>query len=194
MRSVLEQEKLMENIKAGDSGAFEELFVLYKDRVFNTALGYVHNKEDAEEITQDVFVEVHRSINKFKGKSGIGTWIYRITVNKSLDLIKHRKRKKRFAFITSLFDSESGEVIHQPVEFNHPGVEAEHREISKYLFEAINKLPDNQKTVFILFETEGLSHAEIGKVVNKSAKAVESLLRRAKENLRTILSDVYDRL
>ena len=190
----MEQEKLIENIKAGDDKAFEELFMLFKNRVYNTALGYAQNKEDAEEITQDVFVEVHRSINKFKGKSGIGTWIYRITVNKSLDLIKHRKRRKRFAFFTSLFDSVSGEIVHQTVEFNHPGVEAEQREISKYLFEAINKLPDNQKTVFILYETEGLSHAEIGKVIDKSTKAVESLLRRAKENLRAILSDIYDKL
>jgi RNA polymerase sigma factor (sigma-70 family) len=190
----LEHEKLIQKIKSGDAGAFEELFSMFKDRVFNTALGYVQNREDAEEITQDVFVEVYRSINKFKGKSGIGTWIYRITVNKSLDRIKHRKRKKRFAFLTSLFDTESGELIHQPVEFNHPGVEAESKEKAKYLFDAINRLPENQRTAFILTEIEGLSHAEAGEVMNKTAKAVESLLRRAKEGLRAILSGVYDKL
>ncbi len=190
----MEQEKLIQNIKDGDERAFEELFMLYKDRVFNTALGYMQNKEDAEEIVQDVFVEVYRSINKFKSESGIGTWIYRIAVNKSLDRIKHRKRKKRFAFFTSLFDSETGELVHQPVEFNHPGVAAESKEKAKYLFDAINKLPENQKTAFILSEIEGLTHAEIGKVIDKSAKAVESLIRRAKENLRAILSDIYDEL
>jgi RNA polymerase sigma factor (sigma-70 family) len=190
----LEQEKLIQAIKNGSESAFEELFMLYKDRVFNTALGYMQNKEDAEEIVQDVFVEVYRSIDKFKSESGIGTWIYRIAVNKSLDRIKHRKRKKRFAFLTSLFDSETGELVHQSVEFNHPGVAAESKEKAKYLFDAINKLPENQKTAFILSEIEGLSHAETGKVIDKSAKAVESLIRRAKENLRAILSGVYDRL
>jgi RNA polymerase sigma factor (sigma-70 family) len=190
----LEHEKLIQEIKSGDAGAFEELFTLFKDRVFNTAVSYLQNKEDAEEITQDVFVEVYRSINKFKGKSGIGTWIYRITVNKSLDRIKHRKRKKRFAFLTSLFDSEGEELVHQPFEFNHPGVEAESKEITKYLFNAINQLPENQRTAFILTEIEGLSHAEAGEVMNKTAKAVESLLRRAKEGLKAILSAVYDEL
>jgi len=190
----LEQEKLIQAIKSGDAGAFEELFRLFKDRVFNTALGYMQNREDAEEITQDVFVEVYRSIKKFNGKSSIGTWIYRITVNKSLDRIKHRKRKKRFALITSLFDTESGELIHQPVEFNHPGVEAESKERTKYLFDAINRLPENQKTAFILTEIEGLSHAEAGEVMNRTTKAIESLLRRAKEGLRIILSEIYDEL
>jgi RNA polymerase sigma factor (sigma-70 family) len=190
----LEYEKLIREIKSGDAGAFEELFGTFKDRVFNTALGYMQNREDAEEITQDVFVEVYRSIERFKGKSSIGTWIYRITVNKSLDRIKHRKRKKRFAFLTSLFDSESGELIHQPVEFNHPGIEAESKERAKYLFDAVNRLPENQRTVFILTELEGLSHAEAGEVINKTAKAIESLLRRAKEGLRAILSDIYDEL
>jgi RNA polymerase sigma factor (sigma-70 family) len=190
----LEHEKLIQEIKLGDAGAFEELFGLFKDRVFNTALGYMQNREDAEEITQDVFVEVYRSIDKFKGKSSIGTWIYRITVNKSLDRIKHRKRKKRFAFLTSLFDSESGELVHQPVEFNHPGIEAESKEKAKYLFDAINRLPENQRTAFILTEIEGLSHAEAGEVMNKTAKAIESLVRRAKEGLRVILSDIYDEL
>ncbi len=189
-----EHEKLIQKIKAGDAGAFEELFNLYKDRVFNTSLGYMQNKEDAEEVTQDVFVEVYRSIDKFKGKSGIGTWIYRIAVNKSLDMIKHRKRKKRFAFFTSLFDSESGELIHQQVEFNHPGVEAESKERTKYLFEAINRLPEDQRTAFILTEIEGLSHSEAGKIMNRTAKAIESLLRRAKERLKIILSDIYDEL
>jgi RNA polymerase sigma-70 factor, ECF subfamily len=190
----LEQEKLIHEIKSGDAGAFEELFDMFKDRVFNTAVSYLQNKEDAEEITQDVFVEVYRSIDKFKSESGIGTWIYRITVNKSLDRIKHRKRKKRFAFLTSLFDSESGELIHQPVEFNHPGVEAESKERAKYLFDAINRLPENQKTAFILTEIEGLSHAEAAQVIDKTSKAVESLVRRAKEGLRVILSGIYGEL
>jgi RNA polymerase sigma factor (sigma-70 family) len=190
----LEHEELIEKIRNGDAASFEKLFNLFKDRVFNTALGYIQNKEDAEEITQDVFVEIYRSIDRFKGKSALGTWIYRITVNKSLDRIKHRKRRKRFAFLTSLFDSQSGELIHQPVEFNHPGVEAELKERAKYLFDAINRLPENQKTAFILTENEGLSHTEAGEVMNKTAKAIESLVRRAKENLKVILSNVYDEL
>jgi RNA polymerase sigma-70 factor (ECF subfamily) len=190
----LEHEDLIGKIRNGDAGAFEELFNLYKDRVFNTALGYLQNREDAEETTQDVFVEIYRSIDKFKGKSQIGTWIYRIAVNKSLDRIRHRNRKRRFAFITSLFDSKTGELVHHPVEFNHPGVEAESKEKARYLFDAVNKLPEHQKSVFVLLEIEGLSYSEVGKIIDKSAKAVESLLRRAKENLKAILSDIYDEL
>ncbi|MBK9801179.1 MAG: RNA polymerase sigma factor [Bacteroidetes bacterium] len=81
----------------------EELYKEHKNLVFNLALNYVQNVQDAEEITQDVFVTIHFSLHSFKAESKITTWIYRITINKSLDFIKARQRKKRFAFITSLF-------------------------------------------------------------------------------------------
>lgn len=170
--------------------SFIEIYETYKNKVFNTVISYLQNTEDAEEITQDVFVEVHRSLNKFEGKSSMSTWIYRIAVNKSLDHIKSRNRKKRFAFITELFD-ESGAVKHEQSDFHHPGVQLENKENAAILFKAIQKLPENQKTAFILSKVEGLSYAEISEVMQLSIPSVESLLVRAKQNLQKQLSEYF---
>ncbi len=151
--------------------------------VYNLCLNYVQNAEDAEEITQDVFVSVYHSLGKFRQQSGIKTWIYRITINKSLDFLKAKKRKKRFAMVFSIFGADQA-IIHEPVNFDHPGVELENREALEKLFFHINNLPDNQKTALLLSKTEQKSQAEIAEIMQVSAKAVESLLQRAKQNLR----------
>lgn len=162
---------------------FEEIYQQHKNRVFNLALQYVQNAEDAEEITQDVFLSVHYSLNDFKAESKISTWIYRITINKALDFTRARQRQKRFAFISSLFHPESGELKHDKGEFNHPGIQLEHKEALENLFRHINTLPEQQKTVLILNKIEQQSLQETAEIMNLSYKAVESLLQRAKQNL-----------
>lgn len=151
--------------------------------VYNLALNYVQNIEDAEEITQDVFVTVYQSHNSFQEKSTILTWIYRIAINKCLDFLKAKQRKKRFAFFTSLFYDDSNELKHNPSEFNHPGVLLEDKEAINNLFKMINELPFNQKTALILHKIEQKSQVEVAEIMNISSKAVESLMQRAKTNL-----------
>lgn len=169
----------------------EHIYNHYNKRVYNTVLGYVQNIEDAEEITQDVFLEVYRSSENFKGDSSLSTWMYRIAINKCLDFIKFKNRKKRFAFISQLFDAHSGELLHDKADFFHPGVRMENKEKSAILFKAIHNLPPNQKTAFILSQLEGLSYAEISEVMQNSLASVESLLFRAKQNLRKQLDKWY---
>lgn len=152
--------------------------------VYNLSLHYVQNVEDAQEITQDVFVIIYQSLDAFEEKSSLKTWIYRITINKSLDFIKARQRKKRFAFITSLFFDDSNDLKHNPTdEHNHPGVQLEDKEALAILFNHINQLPDNQKTALILHKIEQKSQVEVAEIMNLSPGAVESLIHRAKINL-----------
>lgn len=169
-----------------------EIYHLHKRKVFNLALQYVQNKEDAQEITQDVFVAVHHGMSDFKQTSQLSTWIYRITINKSLDFIKAKQRKKRFAFFTSLFFPDSAEIKHDIATFDHPGVEMEQKEALENLFFHINQLPDNQKTVLILTKIEQKSQAETAEIMELSVKAVESLLQRAKNNLKKNLNREKD--
>ena len=189
-----EHDKLSEDLKRGDPKALESLFSVYKDKVYNTALSYLQNIQDAEELTQDVFIEVFNSAASFKGDSSLNTWIYRITVNKSLDRIKYQKRKKRFAGITSIFGAGSGELIVDTPDFIHPGIESDLKERSQILFKALDKLPENQKTAFILSKLESLSYKEISEVMKCSISSVESLIHRAKQNLIKQLSSKYDEL
>lgn len=190
----MEQDKLIEDLKRGDPKALESLFLIYKDRVFNTAISYIQNIQDAEELTQDVFVEVFSSAGKFKGDSALATWIYRITINKCLDKIKYQKRRKRFAVLTSIFKPDSPELAIDTPDFIHPGIEIELKERSQHLFKTLNELPENQKTAFILSKIELLSQKEISEIMKTSVSSVESLIFRAKQNLKNILGKKFDEL
>lgn len=190
----MEQDKLIEDLKRGDPKALESLFLIYKDRVFNTAISYIQNIQDAEELTQDVFVEVFSSAGKFKGDSALATWIYRITINKCLDKIKYQKRRKRFAVLTSIFKPDSPELAIDTPDFIHPGIEIELKERSQLLFKTLNELPENQKTAFILSKIELLSQKEISEIMKTSVSSVESLIFRAKQNLKNILGKKFDEL
>lgn len=190
--TVTELNGLLDAIAQRDSVAFRQFYEQTKSRVFNTALSYVQNHEDAEEIMQDVYVEVHASAGNFKGESSAMTWVYRIVINKSLDFLKHKRRQKRFAFLFSLFDSESGAAVHEPPEFLHPGVVLERQENAAILFGAVNKLAEKQKTAYVLTRVEGLSNIEAAQIMDVSVGAVESLLTRANENLKKQLSNWYD--
>ena len=182
--------ELIQQLRAGDELAFKSLVENYQDLVYNTALGVVQNSEDAEDVAQEVFIQVFRSIDQFKGDARLSTWIYRITTTKALDHIRSRKRKKRFAFITSLF-GPNDELIHEPVDFQHPGVTLDRKEQAALLFRMIEQLPDNQKVAFTLHKTEELSYQEIADVMQLSVSAVESLLFRARQNLRKLLEKYY---
>lgn len=151
----------------------------------------MQNREEAEEITQDVFVEVFRSAVDFKFQSSVSTWLYRIAVNKSLDAIRYRKRSKRFGFLTSIFHRESGEINIEKPDFDHPGVLLENQEKAAILFKCIDQLAESQRSAFVLSQVEQLPQKEIAAVINISEKAVESLLQRAKANLRNELEKFY---
>lgn len=161
--------------------SIKELYDEHGGLVYNLCLNYLQNVEDAEEVTQDVFVKIHLKLNSFKQEANIKTWIYRITVNKCLDFLKAKKRKKRFGFVTPIYDnSESFSYS----DFNHPGIRLEHLEATENLLKLINELAPNQKTALMLKAIEGLPQKEIATVMELTEKAVESLLSRAKRNLK----------
>jgi RNA polymerase sigma-70 factor (ECF subfamily) len=185
-------EQLLQEIASGNQSSLKKLYALFKDKVYNTTLAYLQHTEEAEEATQDVFIEIYESASTFKATSSVSTWIYRITVNKCLDRLRHQKRQKRFAFITSIFKQDSNELAHDTPAFEHPGVQLENKEMASTLFAAIRQLPENQQTVFILKQVEGLPQKEIAGITGLTEKAVEGLMQRAKANLRKLLEKFYD--
>ncbi|MCX6317253.1 MAG: RNA polymerase sigma factor [Bacteroidetes bacterium] len=177
---------LIQGLRNGDELAFKKLVENYQDRVYNTVIGIVQNAEDAEDVTQEVFIQVFRSIHSFKGESKLSTWLYRIATTRSLDLLRSRKSKKRFGFIQRLF-GDGAEPLYEIPDFHHPGVALDKKENAAKLFKAISQLPENQKTAFVLHKLEDLSYLEVSEVMKTSVPAVESLMHRAKLNLRKIL-------
>ena len=169
-----------------DRENFNELYNEYKNLVYNLTLHYLQNKEESEDITQEIFIKLFTNIHKYDStSSSLKTWIYRITINSCLDYIKSKKTQKRFAFISSIFGVEAS--IQSVSSFYHPGIKLEHKQALQQLLQQINQLPEQQKTALILTKIEDRSQQEVAEIMNVSIKAVESLLSRAKSNLKKYL-------
>ena len=189
----MNQPELIVQLQQGDESAFTKLVDEWQDMVYNTAVSIVQNAADADDITQEVFIQVYKSISSFKGDSKFSTWLYRITLGKALDHEKKKKRQKRFGFVQSLFGGGDDEQVHA-VEFNHPGVQLEKKEKANELFNALKLIPDNQRIAFTLHKLEGQSYREIAEIMNTSLYAVESLIGRAKTNLKKELNKYYNNI
>ena len=124
----------------------------HKTLVYNLALNYCGNKEDAEELTQDVFLTVFKKMSIFRHESKIETWIYRVAINKSLDYLKAKKRFKRNFINDGVFIDQVSQTEFS--DFNHPGVLLESKEKIQEIYSCINKLPEDYRTVIILLKIE----------------------------------------
>ncbi|HVA97523.1 MAG TPA: RNA polymerase sigma factor [Bacteroidia bacterium] len=192
-KKPLDEQQFIVQLKEGNSAAYNHLIEQFSDKVFNTIISILQNQEDAEDVTQEVFIAVFNSIKEFKSESKLATWIYRIAVSKALEFLRNKKRKKRFGIIQNLFGMERILPETDNLHFYHPGVKLENKELSAILFKAINQLAETQKTAFVLSKIEELSYVEIAEIMNTSVSSVESLLFRAKQNLQKILADYYQK-
>ncbi|MES2389498.1 MAG: RNA polymerase sigma factor [Bacteroidota bacterium] len=176
--------QIIQRAKAGDTAAFETLVRQYRTRVYNTILSLCQDPAEAEDLSQDTFVDAWLHLSKFEERSQFGTWLYRIAVNKALGFL--RKRKVRDGFRRLLLHQTKGHA-----DFVHPGIKLENRETATRLFKALDTLPERQKTAFTLFHLEGLSYKEISEVMESTEKAVEGLLLRASDGMRKRLGNFY---
>jgi RNA polymerase sigma-70 factor, ECF subfamily len=181
----MKEEELIHQIKKGNKDAFASLLSSYRDSVLNICYKFLLNKEDAEDVAQEVFVEVYFGIKKFRGESKLSTWIYRIAVTRSLDEIKKRNRKKRFTSIGRALGLEH--ITHMVAGDDAPDKKLEKKEDFELIKQALNRLPDNQRIAITLSKIEGHSNPEISEIMKTSLTAVDSLIYRAKQNLRSIL-------
>lgn len=176
----------LELIKKGDQAAFRELVEHYRPIVYRTVARFVSNSDDCNDLTQEVFIEVWRSINKFRGDSSVSTWIYRITVNKALNSVQRAKRRNWYSGLLRVPDYREPETRADETATGLLRSESAH-----LINQALETLPTNQRAAFVLSQAEGLSQKEVAAVMELSEKAVESLIHRARTNLRKKLSHYY---
>lgn len=179
------EEQLIEKLIAGEEHAYRHIIDKYREAVIRLCRGFTGSSDDAEDLAQDVFLEVFRSISRFRGQSSLSTWIYRIAVNKSQNFV--RDRRKRFHDnYTPVPDRERRE---------DEGYTADKRLTTKdhaeALHNALNSLPSGQRMAFVLSKYEDLKYIEIAEIMKISVSAVESLLYRAKKNLQEKLLAYY---
>ncbi len=184
----MDQAGIILKLKSGDTSTFSEVVGAWQDKVYNTAISIVQNEEDAEDITQEVFITLYEQVGSFREASMLSTWIYRLTVNKSLDHEKKKRRQKHGGLLRKIFVTREDD---EPVNFNHPGILLDNKERAVVLFKALKKIPEKQRIAFTLQKIEGLSNQEIAAVMNTTLFAIESLQSRAKTNLKSILMKYY---
>ena len=177
----MEDKQLVDNLIRGDENSFRMMVDQYRQTVINVCFRIMLNTEDAEDIAQEVFIEVFFSINKFRGASKLSTWIHRIAVSKCLDEIKKRSRKKRIATFGKSIGLD--EVVQWLTGDNYADSHIIHSEELAKLNEVLSKLPENQRIALALSKIEGLSNTEISEILEKSVSSVDSLVFRAKQNL-----------
>ena len=183
---------IIEKLKEGNEKVFSDLVNTYQKMVINTCYGLLHNFEDAEDVAQDVFIEVFRSASGFRGDSKLSTWIYRIAVNRSLNFLRDHKRRKLIKSLDNIVESSpNGAGGSYSEQGSDPQSELENTQRSKIMHEAIDTLPKNQRIAFTLNKYEDLSYKEISEIMELSVSSVESLMHRAKKNLQKKLYNCY---
>jgi len=176
-----EDDKLIEQfLSENKHEAFEMLVAKYQNRLLNISYGILHNNYDAEDAVQNVFIKVYNHLKDFNRKSSFYSWLYRITINSSYDVIRKRKGLQLFPNFVIDFKQNSQSST-QPID------NIEKDEKINEVQEALKKLPVKYRVIIILKEFENLSYKEIANIIGCRIGTVESRLFRARELLRKIL-------
>ncbi|HNW68966.1 MAG TPA: RNA polymerase sigma factor [Bacteroidales bacterium] len=182
----MEETSLINSIITGDEGAFRTFVDKYSVLVFRVIVSFGIRREDAEDLSQEVFIDVYHNIKKFRKESEISTWLYRIAINKT---INHIKKNKQPAWTGKSADDIADMDNYVQVESSETKFVSEEQRV--ILYNSINRLSKNQKIAFTLNKLDELSYKEIAVIMNISVSSVESLLHRAKKNLQKSLLNFF---
>lgn len=178
---------------AGDDTAFEFLFDKYREKVYGIAFRFVRNKEDALEVTQDVFIRVYQGLAKFKTDSKFYTWLYRIATNRAIDYL--RSRKTHPAITASTLENAAGDDAGSftdrvaDTRAVDPSENAQRREMADCVLAAVDQLSEKHRAVFVLHAVEQLAYKDIAEVVGCTIGTVMSRLFYARKKLQGLLKE-----
>ena len=182
-------ELLVSRAQSGDTLAFDQLVVRYSPRLYGMIYHMTSNKEDANDLTQDVFAKAYRSLNRFRGRSSFYTWIYAIGTNMTLNFLK--KRNRRAAWSLDNLDSgiQNDEAMVDLAHAANPRHQSDLNELQKKLNEAMQSLSNAHRAVVTMFDIQGIPHAEISKILKVSEGTVRSRLFYAHRQLQGYLEE-----
>ncbi len=189
----MQEFELINRLKDRDDAAFRLIVNQYQTPILNCCFKFLKNKELAKDVTQEVFLEVFKSISQFRSEAKFSTWLFRIAITKSLDHLKSMKRKKRAGFLRSIFSSNDELEKHPAIETEDPQQALENQDRLAVLSRAIESLPENQKVAFTLSKLDDMSNKEIAEILHTTVSSVESLIFRAKSNLQKKLYRYYEK-
>lgn len=173
----------------GDRKLFRILMEKYQLMVFRTCMGFLHNKDDADDLTQEIFIQAYQSLQGFRNEATFSTWIYRIAVNASLNKVRKNKSNHLLHRLDALFGTSRDKENSLPVfDTENPESILIRRENEKWVQMILDSLPENQRIAMVLSKYDDLSQKEIAEIMKTTEGAVEALLHRAKTNLKKKIS------
>lgn len=181
--------ELVLKAQQGDVQAFDQLVERYHSKIYGLTYNMTSNREDAEDLTQEVFVKAFEALPRFKGKSSFYTWVYRIAVNKTINYRKKRNRKRALSLDSFDQDIKLDDAYHEMTAKGSPLRNISLSELQKKLNEALQNLSEKHRTVVVMHDMQGIPHDEIAKVVGASVGTVRSRLFYARRQMQTELSD-----
>ena len=186
----VEDRLLVRRAQEGDLSAFDELIRRYQERVYATVYHMTSNHEDANDLTQETFVKAYKALSSFKGDSGFFTWVYRIAVNKTINFLKQKKNRHNGFSLNDLdFNAEHDPDLVALISDKNPRRDMGLAELQEKLNEAMQKLSEVHRLVVTLHDIQGLSHEEIGKIMDCNPGTVRSRLFYARQQLQGALAD-----
>ena len=185
----LEELDLVQRAKRGDIAAYDDLVRRYQERIYATVYHMTANHEDANDLAQDTFIKAFHALKSFKGGSSFYTWIYRIAVNKTINFLKQRKHRAHLSLNDLDFNAEHDPDLLSLVSDKTPRRDASLSELQEKLNAAMLKLSPVHRLVVTLHDVQGLSHEEIGKIMDCNIGTVRSRLFYARQQLQAHLSD-----
>jgi RNA polymerase sigma-70 factor (ECF subfamily) len=183
---------LVTRAREGDTRAFDALILKYGDKLYGLVYHMTSHKEDTHDLLQEIFARAYQSLGSFRGNSSFYTWIYQIAVNLTLNFLKKRKRRSGLS-LNDLDASASNDpaLVDQTAEAN-PERQSNLNELQIKLNEAMQKLSESHRMVVTMFDIQGMSHADIAKVLKTSEGTVRSRLHYAHLHLQSILQETWD--
>ena len=184
--------EILSGLKVGDQKVYKVFVDQNKQRIMNLCMGYLGDYEAAQDLSQEIFIEVFKSVSNFRGDSKLTTWLYRIATNKSLNYIRSRKKFRLFSSINKLNPFGNGQEL-EIADEKSTGVFDNFTNIddAKMIHSALEKLSENQRTAFILNKYDDFSYKEISEIMEISLANTESLIHRAKKNMKSQLLEYY---
>ncbi len=183
----VEEKELIQRARRGDRTAFEALVDRWQKPVYHQALRLLNNREDAADVTQEVFLKLWRALPDFRGESSLSTWLYRLTDNTAIDLL--RREKKRRGDLS--LDDENLAVCTPASPASSPQEQAERRELQSVVADALARLNPEHRRVLVLRELNGLSYEEIGRILTLNPGTVKSRIARARLALAKLLDGTF---
>ncbi len=186
---------LIERMKCGDEEAFEKIMERYQPRVYRLAYRLTGSAADAEDVTQNVFLILHKKIASFKGESALFSWVYKITLNASWEILRNRKRESHVSIEQYLPEfNRNGQHAEPILDWsNSPDELTTRKEAQVLVRKAIDGLSTEYKTVLILRDIEGLPSKETAEILDLTVPAVKSRLHRARLCIRGRLAGYFSR-